>query len=89
MVHERIDMRIHDLKVKPENWNKYLKDESWSIRNDDRNFQENDICVFYQVRGVMCEDERVIVKLVVKKTTGWGIKDGNCILDLKLWGILP
>ena len=39
-------MKVHELKVNEDKFSKYLDKESWSIRNDDRDFRIGDICVF-------------------------------------------
>ena len=89
-------MDIHNLKVTENNWPKYLKRESWSIRNNDRGFKVDDVCCFTLVKSkdtLQMERQgmtRFSKEKVLKQITGVvyhkdfpeGIKEGYCVLDL-------
>jgi len=81
--------KIHELKVTVDNWNKYLKPVTWSIRNNDRGFAINDIGVFSLINK---SDLYVSSWEVIHLITGVlrddhfpaGLEAGYCILTLKL-----
>lgn len=80
---------IHELKVSMDHWYKYLKPVSWSIRNNDRNFQKYDIGMFNLIheKGIYFRDTcvlKLITDVLTHEEFPEGIKPGYCILTLKL-----
>lgn len=90
-------MKAHELKVTEDNWGKYLKDESWSIRNNDRGFEIEDICKFYLVKDEVTKQyEKIgmtsygpieilkqVTNILYAKDFPDGLQKGYCILNLK------
>ncbi len=78
---------IHQLKVDPEHWDKYMERFFYSIRKDDRGFNEGDYCLFQCTGEVVCGDTAVLAKILkITKHTDFpkGLKKDYCILDFEI-----
>ena len=82
---------VHQLKVSYENWQKYTKPESWSIRNNvDRNFKIGDYCEFQCTSNENMSGLKhsIIFKEIIAILKGIdfneGLRNDYCILTLKM-----
>ena len=84
-------MKFHEIKVTPDHWDKYKHEICFSVRNDDRGFEEGDICIFRlwsAPKGYMNDSKEYMndsysIKRILAIHRGMGMKCDYCILTLK------